>query len=450
MQNTMMHAKHYSTLMRPDPGLTCASSSTAPPTLVERLDCYMAASIMQRRPWGVAWHHDVRRALHNASDLAVHPHSAALARAAHAQAAAMQRAFAGVRRWHLVTQNRLFADLRALWPDDRPRRFVDLGCHAGAGRHKNLSDALIWLQYFNASGGEVLGVDAIEDFAQDLQHRLDAPPFGTACAGVRRRAVQLALHDADDERLDLFFALKPLMTCCGGGWCKHWDEPAWQRTDHHCRLTRARLGVQAAPWPPPPSSYPPSLFSTLRLGNTTRRRHPPYVVPTQRADTLWRRRLGGTRIDVVKCDVDKSWLDIGVDGLLRARAFRVMAIEVDASWGWAHGGTSGWGVYAMDQLAWLARRHGYSTYLKVPCRARSPPPNSRRRGGRRGGRWWAAWLFPLANRSFFAPTMTTIQAFPLEQVHDLVLIDDAAVELARLPALAAAACDFEKTRAMKW
>ena len=35
-----------------------------------------------------------------------------------------------VEQWHLTTQNILYRHLRQLWPDDRPRVMVDLGCHA--------------------------------------------------------------------------------------------------------------------------------------------------------------------------------------------------------------------------------------------------------------------------------------------------------------------------------
>ena len=78
------------------------------------------------------------------------------------------------KRWHVTSQDRLIAHLVAAgWDTAQPRVMVDLGCHAGHGRHKNVSDALLWLQHFHAPGGLVLGVDAFEDFSQDLQYRLD-------------------------------------------------------------------------------------------------------------------------------------------------------------------------------------------------------------------------------------------------------------------------------------
>jgi hypothetical protein len=48
--------------------------------------------------------------------------------------------------YHQTTQEHLFAQLRAtVWSNDRSRIMVDLGSHAGHGRHHNLSDAMIWL-----------------------------------------------------------------------------------------------------------------------------------------------------------------------------------------------------------------------------------------------------------------------------------------------------------------
>ena len=41
----------------------------------------------------------------------------------------------------------------------------------GHSHHKNLSDATLWLDHFQHPGGTVLGVDVVEDYALDLQHR---------------------------------------------------------------------------------------------------------------------------------------------------------------------------------------------------------------------------------------------------------------------------------------
>ena len=78
-------------------------------------------------------------------------------------------------RWHVTTQDRLIFHLHSLWADRAPRVMVDVGCHSAHGIHANVSDALLWLDAFGMSspGGLVLGIDAYEDFALDLQRRFD-------------------------------------------------------------------------------------------------------------------------------------------------------------------------------------------------------------------------------------------------------------------------------------
>jgi hypothetical protein len=80
-----------------------------------------------------------------------------------------------------------------------------------------------------------------------------------------------------------------------------------------------------------------------------------------RADSLWKRRLGGRRIDFLKIDVDANWRHIGLGALVTGRAFAVLVIEIDTSWGAARL----WGVTEADRLAWLASRYGYHSYLKA-------------------------------------------------------------------------------------
>ena len=155
------------------------------------LDCYIAASFLAHTPW-LPWQRKLQQALFGLDGKS----SGAVARVA--SAAAMQRAALShegrrVTRWHAVTQDRLFGLLRKLWADDRPRVMLDLGCHAGAGRAFNVSDANIWLNHFNHTGSEVLGVDAFEDFALDLAARFRRAAY----VGVRARAVQYALSHED-------------------------------------------------------------------------------------------------------------------------------------------------------------------------------------------------------------------------------------------------------------
>ena len=128
-----------------------------------------------------------------------------------------------------------------------------------------------------------------------------------------------------------------------------------------------------------------------------------YRVPSMRLDSLWRRELGRRRISFLKVDVDRDWKAIGMEGLLREKAFAILvsagcalpgyarrvhsaipwplatrvrsarvhvvcpcayvqSIEVDGHWG---GTFSPWNVTSTDQLAWLASTSGYDTFLKV-------------------------------------------------------------------------------------
>ena len=274
--------------------------------------------------------------------------------------------------YHQTTQEHLFAQLRAtVWSNDRSRIMVDLGSHAGHGRHHNLSDAMIWLHYFNHSG-RVFAVDAFEDFALDLQQRFDmVPPYSSSSPAVRKESIVASLAAVDNTSRDMFWQLKHHVTCCAGNhtvraWC------AWPtkmiNIDHLCGITIRRMSLPftGQSRPLPPSSYPHEFYERTRLGRYTRKEWPPYRVRTLRVDTIWREHLHGARLDFVKIDVDTSWKDIGLEGMFTNRAFSMLVIELDASWG----GRLYWGVGHADQLAWFAARHGYDTYLKVPCRRR--------------------------------------------------------------------------------
>ena len=46
-----------------------------------------------------------------------------------------------------------------------------MGTSQGHSLRKNLSDVTLWLNHFQYPGGAVLGVDLLEDYAHDLQHR---------------------------------------------------------------------------------------------------------------------------------------------------------------------------------------------------------------------------------------------------------------------------------------
>jgi hypothetical protein len=141
----------------------------------------------------------------------------------------------------------------------------------------------------------------------------------------------------------------------------------------------------------------------------------------------------------------------GFEEVLAAKAFAVMTIEVDGTWG---GVLRGWNLTAVDQLAWLARRHGYHTYLKVPCLARLGAGSleaGRWVADRRRGRWrvgkategtHAAWLSPLALVGApYAPSgYHAASQTGRAVVQDLLLLDAAAPELRELPNRTARDC----------
>ena len=443
------------------PYLPVCSIAASPPSGARALlDCYMASSFLAQRPW-MRWQHELREAIHggNSSSLAV----IEIATAASFRREHLEAAVADVRRWHAVTQDRLFAQLRRVWADDRPRVFLDLGCHGGGGKSMNVSDALIFLHHFNFSGSLVLGVDAFEDFAIDLKHRFDHVPPYSQLRQVQKVAMQYAVHSTDTTApRDLFYVMaKQTIACCiGPPACRSWADDH----DHHCRITRQRLGLvsqenvaASIPQTPfPASSYPPSLFEAMRTRNLSLLQRPAYPVRVGRTDSLWRQEMAGRRIDFVKVDVDLPWSRIGLEGLLMHRAFAVLTIELDSSWGTKPFGyderhdrnhPSGWGLTDADQLAWLAARYEYQTWLKLPCRASHPGASYP--GSTRDEERTASWYWPLCvNRSSDCiPTALSMRSFhSTGDVQDILLLDSRLPELMLLPAMAAEECKFPAWR----
>ena len=112
--------------------MPCADDDVTGPLSGGLLDCYMNASMNDRRPPM----HLSQRLRH----MAVPPLPP---------------------RWHLETQQRLFAQLSDFWGSSTPRVMLDLGCQAGHGVHNNLSDTLLFLDFFHAPGSLVVGVDVV-------------------------------------------------------------------------------------------------------------------------------------------------------------------------------------------------------------------------------------------------------------------------------------------------
>jgi len=362
-------------------------------------------------------------------------------------------------RWHVASQDRVFHHLSTIWGNKAPRTMIDLGCHASHGVHANVSDALLWLDRFNASGGAVLAVDLFEDFALDVQRRMDlVPPYGTI-RNMRKRALTVAISAETSGLQNFAHVARSHATSCASP-SKAVLEA--RGSDHMCGMTRMRLGLlPTAPWLDAyPSSYPKEVLRRLAGLNTTSHApsHAPlptrslhYPVRRMSLDQLWEEELHGGQIDFLKVDIDSPWTALGFERMLRARAFRVMTIEVDGSWGDI---LPDWQVSRLDQLAWTGRAHGYDTYLKVACIAK-PRAGSleagrwfKSRTPRKTGRWvpgndvWAAYLWPLANRSAFTPSR--YHARRQHGIQDAMLIDAMDTTLSTLPTLLQGDCEVDE------
>ena len=251
--------------------------------------------------------------------------------------------------------------------------------------------------------------------------------------GVERKALHFAVGATDSEapvnRVGTFAAF--LSCCTDGGWCGNRSlELEAQGSDHLCKILRMRLGILSPDVRVTsyrsrlPSNMTSLVGEALRYKRTHRDARAPwkelhYDVRQLRADTLWARHVDRRKVDFLKVDMDRHWNSMGLEGLLEHKGFTLMSIEVDKSWGHV---LRGWNLTAVDQLVWLARRHGYNSYLKVPCK----------HGATRGG-WgwandmesgWSAWLYPLANGSFFQPTAFHSRLeLKMQGIHDLLLLD---------------------------
>ena len=159
------------------------------------------------------------------------------------------------------------------------------------------------------------------------------PPY-SHYAGVTKRAESYFISQIDGEKRNLFGALRKIAHCCHD----HCKLPApfccgrrYQRlehrgSDHLCMITRMRMGV--IPPDGRATRYPSRHAANITLHSYTgctggsscssktssggggsrgrrpvRRAPPRYEVPTIRADTLWRSRLGGRHISFIKIDV---------------------------------------------------------------------------------------------------------------------------------------------------
>ena len=374
-------------------------------------------------------------------------------------------------RWHVTSQELLIRHLRQLWPDDQPRVMVDLGSHAGHGIGRNVSDALLWLDHFHAPGSLVVAVDAIEDYAFDLQHRMDELPPYAAMMAVRKRSLHAAVASgggtpltdcseavvrgsaaalgsivlrstAASRRLqcvDLSLAAAYTTEVCsrtdGLNDLERMDRAG--ASDHVCRIPRQRAGVSASTLPLPPSSNNYTF--------TTKPYTELYLAPVTRTDWLVRAEVGGhRRVDLLKIDVDMPWTAMREEltPLFRRRAFRVMVVELDNQ--------DRPEAAALEDIACLAHAHGYATLLKVPCAGSGHMQEATWRSG--------PWQFPTSHRAAYLPVSGRYQQGLPESwgtngsapcvgaggqhcnVQDVLLLDSSSAELGRLVELGNAEC----------
>ena len=170
------------------------------------------------------------------------------------------------------------------------------------------------------------------------------------------------------------------------------------------------------------------MTSLVGAALSHKRRHPDarapwkdlhYEVRQMRTDAFWERYLHRRKVDFLKVDMDRHWNSMGLDRLLEQKGFTLMSIEVDKAWGHV---LPGWNLTAVDQLVWLARHHGYNSYLKVPCK--HAPARSEWGWANDMESEWSAWYFPLSNTSFFQPTaFHSRPELKMQGIHDLVLLD---------------------------
>jgi hypothetical protein len=315
--------------------------------------------------------------------------------------------------WHVAEQTRLIAHLKHFWGGYAavPRTMVDLGCHAGHGKHTNISDALLWLEEFPGPG-MVVGVDAFEDFAFDLQYRFDrVEPYASSPA--TKRTFALGIGPVDNTVGDMTgLARQHIMCCSNTGWCQDMHTQLEARgSDHMCKLVRMRLGILVPDGrlTHRPSRYSSNLTLALwkNLGQSWKKSDPRrknlYMVPIMRVDTFWTVHLQERHIDFLKIDMDMSWRRMGLEKLVEAQGFTVMVIEVDVSWVPPWGAKRGvrggvdliWNLTEADLFAFYASSRGYDVFFKVPCTMRD-------HSGSFVG--LSAWYFLVANASWFAAT----------------------------------------------
>lgn len=246
--------------------------------------------------------------------------------------------------------------LRAVWERRRARHFVDAGSQAGHGLFRNVSDSLLWLNYFDAPGTSVVGLDAFEDFALDLQHRLDDVEPYKSMSHVRKVSRYGAIGATDEEAVSgIDIAKEAAYTyyaCSRSDWMNDYERfDRHGASDHVCRIPRQRAGVSRSTLPLPVGRN----FSTNPDDE--------YHVPTVRLRELL---PPSGHLDLLKIDVDmqSNAIESELRELIVARAFSVLVLEVDHSSA-ADNETTSQVIERLNSNLWS---HGYALFVKIPCR----------------------------------------------------------------------------------
>ena len=103
-----------------------------------------------------------------------------------------------------------------------------------------------------------------------------------------------------------------------------------------------------------------------------------------------------------------------------------------------------------NQLAWLARAHGFTTYIKVPCRAATV---ERLLARDEEAVWSARYHLIASPEAPFAPTAASVDTMRTRGgigidtgIQDLLIIDSRDEALRALPALGRASCQSSSQR----
>ncbi|CAK9076275.1 unnamed protein product [Durusdinium trenchii] len=203
-----------------------------------------------------------------------------------------------------MTHEHFFQQLREVLTDDCPRIFVEVALQPAAGPMMNWSSTSLWLRYFHHSG-MVLAIDPVNDFLKHHADALQKEPWVSATRSMKVEHMHASLGTTDG-------ADGQATSKEDGGRADSQDEvrrlcetgPAIDTADHPWFYIRRR------------DSWPQLDFHS----------------PTLTFDTIWKRSLGGKHIDFLDIGSNFARLLKGFSKSISARAFTVIAFQVNQRW----------------------------------------------------------------------------------------------------------------------